>query len=156
MQRLKGLVEQQVEKFDPANPHNKAPDGKLTEEGVECCYRMFDEGKSRYSVAQQMKISFAAATPPVQQLAQAGWDQEAADAAGVRIAKLAGQRPPRPAGHFPRKGEMDVASAFAGRQRLQCWCNRHELPICPLAGRQRGACRPHVSDTWHLVTSPTL
>lgn len=62
LQRLKGLVEQQVEKFDPANPHNKAPDGKLTEEGVECCYRMFDEGKSRYSVAQQMKISFAAAT----------------------------------------------------------------------------------------------
>ena len=62
LQRLKGLVEQQVEKFDPANPHNKTPDGKLTEEGVECCYRMFDEGKSRYSVAQQMKISFAAAT----------------------------------------------------------------------------------------------
>lgn len=60
--RLKGLVEQQVEKFDPANPHNKTPDGKLTEEGAECCYRMFDEGKSRYSVAQQMKISFAAAT----------------------------------------------------------------------------------------------
>lgn len=62
LQRLKGLVEQQVEKFDPANPHNKTPDGKLTEEGVECCYRMFDDGKSRYSVAQQMKISFAAAT----------------------------------------------------------------------------------------------
>lgn len=40
LQRLKGLVEQQIEKFDPANPHNKAPDGKLTEEGVECCYRM--------------------------------------------------------------------------------------------------------------------
>ncbi|MDX8510252.1 hypothetical protein [Mesorhizobium captivum] len=62
LQRLKGLVEQQAEKFDPANPHNKTPDGKLTDEGVECCYRMFDEGKSRYTVAQQMKISFAAAT----------------------------------------------------------------------------------------------
>lgn len=62
LQRLKGMLEQHVEKFDPANPHNKAPDGKLTEEGVECCYRMFDDGKSRYSVAQQMKISFAAAT----------------------------------------------------------------------------------------------
>lgn len=62
LQRLKGLVEQRVEKFDPANPNNKAQDGKLTEEGVECCYRMFDEGKSRYSVAQQMKISFAAAS----------------------------------------------------------------------------------------------
>ncbi|TIQ29251.1 MAG: hypothetical protein E5X48_30420 [Mesorhizobium sp.] len=62
LQRLKDLVEQQAEKFDPANPHNKTPDGKLTDEGVECCYRMFDEGKSRYTVAQQMKISFAAAT----------------------------------------------------------------------------------------------
>jgi len=62
LQRLKALVEQQIEKFDPANPHNKTLDGKLTEEGVECCYRMFDDGKSRYSVAQQMKISFAAAT----------------------------------------------------------------------------------------------
>ncbi|WP_296743068.1 hypothetical protein [Mesorhizobium sp.] len=62
LQRLKALVEQQIEKFDPANPHNKTPDGKLTEEGVECCYRMFDDGKSRYSVSQQMKISFAAAS----------------------------------------------------------------------------------------------
>lgn len=62
LQRLRGLVEQHAEKFDPANPHNKSPDGKLTEEGVECCYRMFDDGKSRYSVARQMKISFAAAT----------------------------------------------------------------------------------------------
>lgn len=62
LQRLKGLVTEQVEKFDPANPHNKTPDGKLTGEGVECCYRLFDEGKSRYTVARQMKISFAAAT----------------------------------------------------------------------------------------------
>lgn len=60
--RLKSLIEDHVEKFDPANPHNKTTDGKLTEEGVECCYRMFDDGKSRYSVAQAMKISFAAAT----------------------------------------------------------------------------------------------
>jgi hypothetical protein len=60
--RLKGMLELQIGKFDPANPHNKAPDGKLTEEGVECCYRLFDEGESRYSVARQMKISFAAAT----------------------------------------------------------------------------------------------
>ena len=60
--RLKGLVAEKVEPFDPANPHNKTPEGKLTEEGVECCYRMFDEGKTRYTVAQQMKISFAAAT----------------------------------------------------------------------------------------------
>ncbi len=62
LQRLKGLVAAKAEKFDPANPHNKTSDGKLMNEGVECCYRMFDEGKSRYTVAQQMKISFAAAT----------------------------------------------------------------------------------------------
>jgi hypothetical protein len=60
--RLKALVEPTVAPLDPANPHNKNCDGKLTAEGVECCYRMFDEGKSRYSVAQAMKISFAAAT----------------------------------------------------------------------------------------------
>lgn len=60
--RLKGMLEPPAEEFDPANPHNKTCDGKLTEQGVECCYRMFDEGKSRYSVARSMKISFAAAT----------------------------------------------------------------------------------------------
>lgn len=60
--RLKTLVEGKLAPFDPANPHNKASDGKLTEEGVECCYRLFDEGRSRYSVSRQMKISFAAAT----------------------------------------------------------------------------------------------
>jgi hypothetical protein len=62
LDRLKGLVEQAAPKFDPANPANKHADGKLSEEGVECCYRMFDEGASRYSVARAMKISFAAAT----------------------------------------------------------------------------------------------
>ena len=72
LQRLKGLVEQQAEKFDPANPHNKSSDGKLTDEGVECCYRMFDEGKSRYSVARSMKISFAAATHRFQAWMKAG------------------------------------------------------------------------------------
>ena len=62
LDRLKGLVEQAAPRFDPANPANKTADGKLSEEGVECCYRMFDEGASRYSVARAMKISFAAAT----------------------------------------------------------------------------------------------
>jgi len=47
LQRLKGLVEQQVEKFDPANPHNKAPDGKLTEEGVEVLLPHVRRGPSR-------------------------------------------------------------------------------------------------------------
>ena len=45
LDRLKGLVEQAAPKFDPANPQNKTADGKLSEEGVECCYRMFDEGQ---------------------------------------------------------------------------------------------------------------
>lgn len=62
LERLKAMVEARISPLDPANPHNKAPDGKLTEEGIECCYRLFDEGKSRYSVSRQMKISFAAAT----------------------------------------------------------------------------------------------
>ena len=62
LDRLRGLVEQATPKFNPANPANKTADGKLSEEGVECCYRMFDEGASRYSVARAMKISFAAAT----------------------------------------------------------------------------------------------
>ena len=62
IQRLKGILEPSLEKYDPANPLNKTCDGKLTADGVECCYRMFDEGKSRYSVARSLKISFAAAT----------------------------------------------------------------------------------------------
>lgn len=60
--RLKGLLEPPAHAFDPADPRNKTCDGKLTPDGVECCYRLFDEGKSRYSVARSMKISFAAAT----------------------------------------------------------------------------------------------
>jgi len=60
--RLKAMVQPVVPASDPANPHNKTVDGKLTPEGVECCYRLFDEGKSRYSVARTMRISFAAAT----------------------------------------------------------------------------------------------
>ena len=62
LDRLRGLVQPQLKAFDPADPRNKNCDGKLTPQGVECCYRMFDEGKSRYSVARSMKISFAAAT----------------------------------------------------------------------------------------------
>lgn len=60
--RLKAMVQPVLEPTDPGNPHNKTVDGKLTPDGVECCYRMFDEGKSRYSVSRVMKISFAAAT----------------------------------------------------------------------------------------------
>jgi hypothetical protein len=62
LDRLRGLVEPQLGEFIPGDPRNKTCDGKLSDKGVECCYRMFDEGKSRYSVAREMKISFAAAT----------------------------------------------------------------------------------------------
>lgn len=62
LDRLRGLVQPQLGEFVPGDPRNKTCDGKLSDKGVECCYRMFDEGKSRYSVAREMKISFAAAT----------------------------------------------------------------------------------------------
>lgn len=63
LDRLKSMVEPPpTVAFDPADPRNKTPEGKLTPDGVECCYRMFDAGETRYSVARAMKISFAAAT----------------------------------------------------------------------------------------------
>lgn len=75
--RLKAMVKPTTEIFDPANPHNKNCDGKLTAEGVECCYRMFDEGKSRYSVSRAMKISFAAATHRFNAWRKAGGERRA-------------------------------------------------------------------------------
>lgn len=62
LERLKGLLNPPAGEFDPTDPRNKTCDGKLTPEGVETCYRLFDEGKSRYSVSRAMKISFAAAS----------------------------------------------------------------------------------------------
>lgn len=50
--------------FDPKDPANKFEVGglmKLTPQGVEVCYRLFDEGKSRYAVKELMAISFGAA-----------------------------------------------------------------------------------------------
>lgn len=75
LDRLRGLVQPRFAEFDPADPRNKTCDGKLTQQGVECCYRMFDEGKSRYSVAQSMKISFAAATHRFQSWMKAGGEK---------------------------------------------------------------------------------
>ncbi|MBO6717753.1 MAG: hypothetical protein JJ913_07350 [Rhizobiaceae bacterium] len=75
LERLRGLVQPRMAEFDPADPRNKSGDGKLTPQGVECCYRMFDEGKSRYSVAQAMKISFAAATHRFATWTRAGGDK---------------------------------------------------------------------------------
>ena len=62
LDRLRGLLQPRATEFDPTDPRNKTCDGKLTPQGVECCYRLFDEGKSRYTVARELKISFAAAT----------------------------------------------------------------------------------------------
>ena len=75
LERLKGMLQPPAQKFDPADPRNKTCDGKLTADGVECCYRLFDEGKSRYSVAQAMKISFAAATHRLNAWRKAGGDK---------------------------------------------------------------------------------
>lgn len=41
---------------------NKLDSGKLTDRGVEVCYRLFDAGKSRNTVGAEMKISFGVAT----------------------------------------------------------------------------------------------
>jgi len=61
--------------FDPADPANKQEVGgvmKLTPQGEEICYRLFDAGKSRYAVAQLMDISFGAATHRYYQWQKAG------------------------------------------------------------------------------------
>ena len=47
---------------DPANKYNVGGADKLTPRGVEICYRLFDEGKTRYAVSQLMGISFGGAT----------------------------------------------------------------------------------------------
>ncbi len=62
LERLRGLVLPQAEEFDPKDPRNKLPDGKLTPRGVEVCYRLFDAGRTRYAVKEAMAISYGAAT----------------------------------------------------------------------------------------------
>jgi hypothetical protein len=60
--------------FNPADPANKYQIGgleKLTDRGVEICYRLFDMGKTRYAVATLMNISFGAATHR-----QKAWEKE--------------------------------------------------------------------------------
>lgn len=63
------------EEFDPKDPANKYEVGgemKLTERGVEICYRLFDQGKSRYAVSQAMGISYGAANHRLQAWTKAG------------------------------------------------------------------------------------
>ncbi|MFL1481996.1 MULTISPECIES: hypothetical protein [Pseudomonas] len=71
---LKSLLspEEEVQEIDPRDPANKLPDGKFTERGVEVCYRLFDAGNTRYSVRQQMQISYSAATHRLEAWKKAG------------------------------------------------------------------------------------
>lgn len=63
LNRLRGLIQpSRMEADDPKDPRNKFPDGKLTERGVEVCYRLFDAGMTRYAVKEAMGISYGAAT----------------------------------------------------------------------------------------------
>jgi hypothetical protein len=59
--RLRGLVAPETQKFDPRDPRNKEPHGKLTERGIEICYRLFDQGKTPYAVGHAMNIAFGSA-----------------------------------------------------------------------------------------------
>ncbi|WP_316181367.1 MULTISPECIES: hypothetical protein [unclassified Bradyrhizobium] len=63
LDQLRGLIQPSgIEVDDPKDPRNKLPDGKLTERGVEVCYRLFDAGMTRYAVKEAMGISYGAAT----------------------------------------------------------------------------------------------
>ena len=62
LERLRCLVLRQPDDLDPADPTNKLPDGKFTPRGVETCYRLFDQGLTRYAVSRAMEISFGAVT----------------------------------------------------------------------------------------------
>lgn len=74
LQTLRNLLEQPEPpaEFDPKDPANKFPDGKLTPRGAEICYRLFDAGHTRYKVGDLMKISFSAATNRYHAWLQAG------------------------------------------------------------------------------------
>ncbi|MGB6534686.1 MAG: hypothetical protein WBF58_01845 [Xanthobacteraceae bacterium] len=47
--------------LDPKNPLNKVG-VNLSRRGIEVCYRLFDEGKTRYAVKRLLDISYGAAT----------------------------------------------------------------------------------------------
>jgi hypothetical protein len=55
----------ELDAIDPKDPRNKYEVGglmKLTPQGEEVCYRLFDKGKTRYAVATAMDLSFGAAS----------------------------------------------------------------------------------------------
>jgi len=54
-----------TEELDPKDPANKYEVGgvmKLTPQGIEICYRLFEAGKNRNVVCNLLEISFGAAT----------------------------------------------------------------------------------------------
>lgn len=63
LQTLRTILTQAEEpaEFNPRDPANKFSDGKLTQRGIEICYRLFDAGHTRYAVGELMEISFSAA-----------------------------------------------------------------------------------------------
>lgn len=65
LDRIESIINQGETKseddIDPGSPLNKS-NQFLTKRGIEVCYRLFDMGKTRYAVAEAMKISYGAAT----------------------------------------------------------------------------------------------
>jgi hypothetical protein len=59
--KLRPAEPQAEDDLDPGNPLNKIGDN-LSSRGVEVCYRLYDQGKTRYAVSQALKISYGAAT----------------------------------------------------------------------------------------------
>ena len=62
LQRLRALIGSKSGALDPKDPRNKRSDGKLTRRGEEVCYRLFDQGATRYAVKEALGLSFAAAS----------------------------------------------------------------------------------------------
>jgi hypothetical protein len=64
LRSLMSPEEKNEPEFDTRDPRNKYEIGglmKLTDRGIEICYRLFDAGKTRYAVKEMMDISFGAA-----------------------------------------------------------------------------------------------
>lgn len=64
LNRIEALLNRPASKkddLDPENPLNKIG-LNLSPRGVEVCYRLYDQGKTRYAVKRALSISYGAAT----------------------------------------------------------------------------------------------
>jgi hypothetical protein len=61
--------------LSPGHPYNQYDSGRLTQRGVEVCYRLFELGKSPLAVAYLMRISLKAAKRRHEMWQAAGGDQ---------------------------------------------------------------------------------